>query len=385
MRIDAHVHYLQPLTPEKLARFVEREPYWGLLVSPQPGARSIQGWATAERMLADMDKAGLDRVVIQGTYPQRHESSVVQNNHALELVRRRPNRVMAFAAVQPRAGQQALDELKRCVEEGLCGVGELNPYAQGYSMADPAFLRVVERCIEYDVPLNLHVSEEIGPHYLGKSTTPLEHYYRLAQRYPELKLILAHWGGGLIFYEMMPRVRRVLKNVWYDTAASPLLYPTRKIFKVALSCLDQRKILYGSDYPLLICPREQTEPDFGPFLAQIDSLDLDQAVYEDILGMNAARLLGLVDQKSKSTTKAEEQRARETGTITFDAIYAFMAVRLVADEWPETREVFERYGIPWQESAAPVWEPIAQAAAARGWGPKDRQRLLDELNELVSK
>lgn len=388
MRIDAHVHYMPPSQRDKLAEFAEREPYWDLLLSPSEFGKSIQGWASAERMIEDMDRAGLDRVVLQGEYPQRHETCVERNSRVLGIVNHWPERVMAFAVVQPKAGPAVLDELDRCVAGGLCGVGELSPYAQGFSLDDADFLRLVERCIDYDIPLNLHVSEEVGHYYPGKSTTPLRHYYRLAERYPELKLILAHWGGGLIFYEMMTKVRRTLKNVWYDTAASPLLYPTRKIFAVALACLDHRKILYGSDYPLLICPSQQSEPDFRPFLSQIEALVMDEVVLEDIMGKNMARLLGLdefgkVEIGGRTKPGAGAVDVEGSRKIVTEKIQGFMAVRLVVEEWPQTQAIFEQFGIPWNDCPVPDWEPIVQAAAAKGLGSKKQEDLLATLNEII--
>jgi hypothetical protein len=60
-----------------------------------------------------------------------------------------------------------------------------------------------------------------------------------------------------------------------------------------------------------------------------------------------------------------------------------MSVSAVAQAWPATQRVFERHGIPWHDSPVPSWEPIAQAAAARGLGPAALARLLEELNEVV--
>lgn len=293
MIIDAHVHYTPPSLAADLDPFTAAEPFWGQMLAPRPGGKSLQGWATAERMIADMDAAGVDRVVLMGEYRRSHEGCVARNDEALAIIRRWPHRVSAFAMIQPKAGPAALDELARCLDGGMAGVGELGPYGQGYRLDDPDFLRLVEACIGHGVPLNLHTNEEVGGFYPGKAVTPLRDYYRLAVRYPELKLILAHWGGGLFFYELMPEVRRALRNVWYDTAASPLQYATRAIFDVMLRCADHRKLLYASDYPLRLYPRRQAEPDFRPFLAEIAALELPDPVRADIMGGNAARLLGL--------------------------------------------------------------------------------------------
>ena len=386
MRIDAHIHYLPPSVAEHLSAFAEAEPYWGLLLTGNPPARSLQGWAAPERMIDDMDRAGLDRVLIQSEYRMTHEACVARNNQALELVRRWPDRVSAFACLQPKAGAPALDELQRCLDGGLQGVGELNPYGQAHTLEDPDFLRMVEACIRHNIPLNLHVSEEIGHFYLGKTPTPLMHYYQLACRYPELKLVLAHWGGGLFFYEAMPEVRRALRNVWYDTAASPLLFPTERIFSLALQCVDHTKLLYGSDYPLLLYPRRQAEPDFRPFLYEIDCLQLESEVYADLMGNNAARLLGLMESRPAEPAPTAKRRYSLIVTDVSDCtdITLFMAISAVAAKWPATQAIFDKHGLPWHDSPVAFWEPIAQSAAARGWTPSQQQRLLAELKAAIA-
>ena len=388
MRIDAHIHFTPPSLAKNLDQFSEQEPLWGYLLNPGSVGKSAQGWARAERMIADMDAAEIDRAVIQGEYRLKHESCVQRNNQGMELLRRWPERLITFCVVQPAAGDLALDELKRCIDGGMRGVGELNPYGANLRLDHPDFLRIVEACIDFDIPLNLHINEEFGHYYPGKSTTPLSHYYQLIERYPELKLILAHWGGGMLFYELMPKIRKTMRNVWYDTAASPLLFPTEDIFRVALECVDQRKILYGSDYPLLIYPGHQTEPDFIPFLDEIDALHLDPPVKADILGDNAARLLGLIETDAEGSSFSNQSGDTFKPTIfhmknDVASLNSSMSVQLVAHTWPQTQSIFERYGIPWEDSPVPYWEPIAQAAAAKGFGPAQRQRLLKELREAI--
>jgi hypothetical protein len=151
--------------------------------------------------------------------------------------------------------------------------------------------------------------------------------------------------------------------------------------------VDHRKLLYGSDYPLLILPKRQREPDFGPFIAEIEALGLSPAVRDDIMGNNAARLLGLLPPGEEVTPpprrKGAERVIIDVPNRPGTTIGRFMAVSAVARAWPETVPVFEKYGIPWHDSPVPYWEPIAQAAAARGWGPQGQARLLQELNEAI--
>jgi predicted TIM-barrel fold metal-dependent hydrolase len=389
MRIDCHVHYSPPAMREGLAAFGEVEPYWKLLVAPDADGHSLQGWVTPEQMIADMDRAGLDRVVLVGEAQTRHETCVERNNIGLELIRRWPERIIAFAVVQPLAGQKAIDELKRCADGGMRGMGEMGHYSGMYRFDNRHFLKIVEECIRLNIPINLHSNEEVGHFYLGKSTIPLRDYYHLICRYPEMKLIMAHWGGGLFFYEVMPEVKRNLKNVYYDTAGGPLIFPTRGVFNSALQIIDHHKILYGSDYPLMICPKKQQSPDFRPFLAEIDELGLEKEIYADILGNNCARLLGLAPEEHEPEQSVVKKKSRRQRIITEleDAGEVkpgpYMAVSLVAATWPGTQEVFDRYGIPWKDSPVPYWEPVVQAAAAHGMGSKQQEQLLAELIEAA--
>jgi predicted TIM-barrel fold metal-dependent hydrolase len=374
------MHFQPPEALAYLIAHAEREPYWALLLGLHSTTRSAPTIADEGRVLADMDCAGIDRAVIQGEYYCQHDSCVAANDRALALRKRYPERFLVFATVQP-ADERALDEVQRCAVAGAVGIGELNPYAQGFTLASPAFLRLAETCIDLDLPILLHVNEPVGRYYPGKAVTPLAQYYEVALRYPELKIILAHWGGGLFFYELMPSVRQALRNVWYDTAASPLLYATADIFTVALRCVHPRKILFGSDYPLPLYPRVSREPDLSAFLDDINALDVTPDIRDDLLGRNSARLLGLIpfdDQAVVNDAPRQNLLPPLRHPIT-----ATMSVAAIAAAWSPTRAVLEAYGIPWETVEVPFWEPLSQAAAARGIGPERLERLLADLNAAV--
>ena len=174
MIIDAHVHYTPPALAADLDAFIAAEPFWGLMLAPGPGGKSLQGWATAERMIADMDAAGVDKAVLMGEYRRSHEGCMARNDQALEIIRRWPDRVIAFAMIQPKAGQAALDELARCLDGGMAGrrrAGAVCARAIGWMI--PTSCGWPRRASGSDIPLNLHTNEEVGGFYPGKAATPL--------------------------------------------------------------------------------------------------------------------------------------------------------------------------------------------------------------------
>jgi uncharacterized protein len=135
----------------------------------------------------------------------------------------------------------------------------------------------------HDRPLLVHSSEPIGHDYAGKGKQHPWRLLKLAQNFPDLKIVLAHWGGGLPFYELMPEVGEALNNVYYDTAASSFLYKP-DVFRLAAEIVGHERILWGTDYPLLSQQK---------FLARVRSTELSEAALSAILGGNAARLLRL--------------------------------------------------------------------------------------------
>lgn len=292
--IDAHVHLYPEEVSTDPAAWARRmgEPVWAALVLPQEGRRVRQGWADADRLLRDMDAAGVERAVLLGWYWERHETCVWHNRYHAACVRAHPDRLSGFATVQAAAGQAALAEIDRAREDGLIGLGELCPWAVGGLPTDENWRRVFARAGELGWPVNLHVTDPASRPYPGRVGTPLEEVVALARGMPQLRLILAHWGGGLALHELAPHARRALANVVYDTAATPLLYQTR-MHAVAMDIVGTGRVLFGSDYPLLVYPGDQDEPDLRRVTGEVRQAGLAPEREAALLGGNARRVLGL--------------------------------------------------------------------------------------------
>ncbi|MGJ3243350.1 MAG: amidohydrolase family protein [Opitutales bacterium] len=291
--VDVHTHlYPEAAGRNPVAWGRERaEHQWLACVAPE-GRPSLQGWASVDRLLADMDAAGVDRAVILGWYWENDATAREQNRFLAAAVRRHPDRLAAWASCDPGAGETALETLHIAIDqEGLTGVGECLPQVRGLTLADPRWQAVMAFARERGLPLNLHVTEVGGPVYPGRIPTPLEAFLELAEAWPTVPLILAHWGGLLCFSRLNRRLRKRMDNVWFDTAASPLLYDDR-IYPAAVRAAGVGRILYGSDYPLRVYPKKQDGPDMTLALAAARDSGLAEAEVGAVLGGNAARLFG---------------------------------------------------------------------------------------------
>ncbi len=280
MIIDAHTHLFPPEFIRDRAALAARDRWFGLTHGDGGGPRPAR-LATAEELVASLDAAGIDGAAVCG-WPWRDGGLCrAHNDYLLDAARRFPDRLRALAIVAPRDGAAAVAEAARCLAAGAAGLGELNADAQGFDLAEPAPLAALAALLrEWGRPLLLHASEPLGHDYPGKGTATPDRLLRFLLAYPDLRVVAAHWGGGLPFYELMPEVAAAARNLWYDSAASTYLYRF-DVFPRVAATIGPGRILWGTDFPLL---RQ------APFLRRTRESGLDSAALAAILGDNARRL-----------------------------------------------------------------------------------------------
>jgi uncharacterized protein len=266
--IDAHVH----LYPGEVNRApaawaaAQGERHWATLCTrTRKSGRAVQEFPDVDGLLRAMDEAGVERAVLLGWYWENQVTCAWQNRFYADCVRAHPDRLSAFATVHPGADRaEVLAEIRRAVDDGLCGLGELSPHSQGFSVDDETWQAVLALAGELSLPVNLHVTEPGGKNYPGRVPTPPGDFLRMARAHPRTRFILAHWGGGLAWHPDYGAEARALENVFYDTAASPLIYPTETSGEQAtlpemLTRIGAERVLFGSDFPLVLYPQEPAE------------------------------------------------------------------------------------------------------------------------------
>ena len=275
MIVDAHVHLFPPSMVAGRAAYLERDAWFRQLYEP---ARARL--ASAGDLLRSMDQAGVDRSVV-AAFPWRDQALCEEHNGYFGSLLS-SERMALLCTVQPRAGRRAVDELRRCLDAGFAGLGEMNVDAAGVELAeDDCWGPLVEALVEAGATLMLHCSEPVGHAYPGKGRNTPDKVYAFALAHPELKLVAAHWGGGLPFYYLMPELGPALPNMYFDSAATEFLYDGR-VYGSALAAAGAERSMFGSDFPLL--PQERAlaharsgglgadEPYFGATAAAVYKL-----------------------------------------------------------------------------------------------------------------
>ncbi|MHB8858526.1 MAG: amidohydrolase family protein [Thermoleophilia bacterium] len=278
MIVDCHTHIFSPDVIARREEHAKREAWFSHLY----GSTSAR-MASASELVAEMDRCGVDCSVICGFAWDSFDLYVESNSYIADAVSRFPGRLIGFANVPP-AHPKAVVELERCLDLGLRGIGELKPDGQGFDLADDTAIGpLAALAAENDLPMLIHLSEPVGRTYPGKGGTSPRKGFNFAACHRDLKLIYAHWGGGLSFYELMPDVKEALGNVWYDSSASPFLY-SPEIYRISIEIVGPDRVLFASDFPLISPER---------YMRELDQAGLGDEERRAFLGGNAAALFGL--------------------------------------------------------------------------------------------
>ena len=280
MIIDFHTHVFPPQIKKKRSQYIDSDPCFAAIYS-NPNAKL----ATADELIASMDKSGVDISVIVNIGWTTHELCVETNDYILESIARYPQRLIGFCTVQPHSCEAAITEIERCAKGGIKGVGEMRPDMQLLDFRNDMVIMepLVEVIKKHKLILLTHASEPVGHQYPGKGNITPDMLYPFITRFPDLTIVCAHWGGGLPFYALMPEVKQAMNKVFFDTAASPFLY-SPQVYDQVIQLVGADKILFGSDYPLLAQSR---------LLNEISSLNLPEETKNLILSGNAQKLLGI--------------------------------------------------------------------------------------------
>jgi aminocarboxymuconate-semialdehyde decarboxylase len=325
--IDVHAHILSEETirllqreaPKLAPKLSEVDEQFGTLdVAGSVYRHFPRGGWDLERRLQDMAASKVDVQVLSVTpqtflYGQPPALAAafarIQNEQLAKQVKARPDRFLAIATLPMQAPKLAADELRHAMSVlGLRGA-HIGSNVAGKNLDDPELEPVWATAAELGAfillhPINVAGADRLSSYYLGNLIgNPLDTTIAAAclvfsgvlERYPTLKICLAH-GGGFVPYQAGRFIhgwhvrnepkRKLskpptdsLNRFYFDT-----IVHSKDVLEFLVDNAGAERVLLGSDYPY----------DMGMTdgVLQVRGLSIPAAAQAEILGGRAQALLG---------------------------------------------------------------------------------------------
>ncbi len=251
---------------------------------------------TPEKMIADMDRAKVDKAVIMG-YHMAPMDNVKPDlpEYMAECVAKYPDRLIGYYTADPLGGLKTVREIEKWVGDGPLKGVKIMPGYSAVAINDRRIWPIYEVTQEIGAPIIIHTGHSSLPYSKSMEYNHPLYIEDVATDFPDLKIIAAHTGmhwpeDGLTVLLRYP-------NVYGDLA----FWGTMPFFKIAETMVWAKKIgvfeklLWGTDYP---------EFDFAPEIETYQKVPaytvrhelepfITEADIDAFLGGNAARLFGL--------------------------------------------------------------------------------------------
>ena len=195
------------------------------------------------------DRLGIEKLMVSDFLRPHTEGRPddfrVRNNFVIKCMKEHPDRYIGTVILNPRYQKESLEEIDRCRDAGLIGLGEL--YNQ-IKINDPLYYPIIEKCI--DINWNVMMHSAIGysrvtlnPNEPKNISLP-EDFADIAKRYPGAMLQYAHIGGG-IDWEYACKVLKDSPNVFVGIAGSN---NEGNMIDFAMKYIGEDRLVFGCDY-----------------------------------------------------------------------------------------------------------------------------------------
>jgi len=200
--------------------------------------------------LANIEKScdllGITRVAV--SLPGGKTPTIIRenNNLILKAMKASPKRIIGQCYINPGFQKEALEEIDRCIDQGMVMLGELY---DDHKINDPLYYPIIEKCIKLKIPLLMHGVTTLGNWRKGylptnppNSSAP-EDFVDIGRRYPEAMIICGHIGGGGN-WEYVCRILRDAPTIYLDTSGS---VSDEGMIDMAIEYIGVDRLLFATD------------------------------------------------------------------------------------------------------------------------------------------
>jgi predicted TIM-barrel fold metal-dependent hydrolase len=238
--------------------------------------RSLYGpELTVEEVVRRIEASGIDRAVVSPFTPP--DLDFRRANHAVAAAMEADWRLIGFARIDPRLGEVSLRELETCRSDGLRGV-KVDPFEQAFQINSNLVFDFFEACGVAQMPVLVVAGYPVV-------STPIQ-IGDLAERLPELTLLIAHGGQlamhGLGIFDCL-NVVQSNPNVYVESSGIPETGTESLIERAVLEASAER-VVFGTNMPI-------NHPQME--LERIRVAAISETARQQILGSNMAKILAL--------------------------------------------------------------------------------------------
>jgi predicted TIM-barrel fold metal-dependent hydrolase len=234
---------------------------------------SINGYQLkAEGLLASMNSNGIEKSVVAPVQPKTYR--LEPENEAIAVTQLRyPDRLISFCRVDPRQGEGAVTELRRCVLQlGLKGL-MLHPMEEGYTITEDHVVRLVKEAGSLGIPVIVAAGYPWVAHALQIRS--------VAEQAEEATIIMSH--GGQINISGLAQADAFLAM----ETCSNLSIGTNGVYRQDFleECIDAfgpERVLFTSMSPVF---------HQGFELDRVNSVKMEESARPSVLGGNIIRIL----------------------------------------------------------------------------------------------
>ena len=222
---------------------------------------------SAEMMLERMDRHGIDRALaipfpMVRSFREAHDEIGA-------AVRAHPARFAGAACLDPFVGEAAFrQEVRRCREEYGFRALKFQPQFQPVDASSPSAEFLFETALENQLALVCHTGSGV-PYALPSTFMPA------ARKYPDLRIVLAHSGGGGLLFQDAVVAAQFCPNIYLELST---LMPNH-VLRV-LAQVPSTRLMIGSDLP----------QNIGVEIGKILELEVPEEARQDMLWGTAHRV-----------------------------------------------------------------------------------------------
>jgi predicted TIM-barrel fold metal-dependent hydrolase len=207
---------------------------------------------TIEEQIDIADRLGIGKLVVSKPISADSGSKATPeefrkcNDSILDAMKRFPDRYMGLLFLNPVYGKESLEEIKRCIDNGMIGLKVYNQV----KINDPLFYPIIEKFIDLKMIILMHAHCGLG---VGGKRTKYgniqpnasipEDFAEAAGRYPEAMFQYAHTGGGGD-WQYACKIIKDFPNIYVDTSGSN---NEGTMIDYALRYLGEDRLLFGTD------------------------------------------------------------------------------------------------------------------------------------------